>query len=115
MQIKVLNKIFDCIDSSVQLSFGSHATIDLNFDINQCQCYDHFIKIFESNTKFEIESKTFLGKGCHIKTFDIDYNQNRMNISIHCDLLNPIDLQMRREDFLNDILTKTFIKKDDIN
>jgi hypothetical protein len=40
---------------------------------------------------------------------------NKMNLLVHSDLINPVDLSIRREDFLNDLLTKTFDKPHDIN
>lgn len=114
MQIKISNKVFECLHESVQLSFGSHATVDLTFDINSCQCYDYFIKLSEIKNRFEIETQSFLAKGCHVKSLDINYNKGKMNISIHCDLLDPIDIKTRREDSINEILNKTFSRDDDI-
>ena len=115
MQIKISQKIFECLHSSVQLSFGSHATVDLTFDLNSCKCYDYFIKLAEIKNRFDLESQSFLAKGCQVKSVDINYKQGRMNISLHTDVLLPVDIKERRDDSINDILTKTFTKDNDIN
>lgn len=114
MQIKIFNNVFECLDVSAQLSLGSHATLTVSFDLGICKCKEFFIKIFETKSKFEIESTKFLCKGCYIKAMDIEPS-NKMSLLVHSDLINPVDLSIRREDFLNDILTKTFDKPHDIN
>ncbi len=109
MQVKICNEIFNCLEGSVQLSLGSHATINLKFDLNKYPNYElFFIKIYESDKIFEMTSSNFESIGCKIKKVDIDYLNKKMEISIHSDLLESKDLSKRREDIINDLLQKTF-------
>ena len=64
MQIKINNEIFNCSDGGVQLSFGSHASIHLNFDLSNYPYYEKFfVKLHETNNKFTIiSSKCLYGK-----------------------------------------------------
>ena len=55
MQIKINNEIFNCSDGGVQLSFGSHASIHLNFDLSNYPYYENFfVKLHENSNKFSI-------------------------------------------------------------
>lgn len=114
MQIKIGNDIFNCLDGSVQLSLGSHATLITIFDLKLYPTYEkHFIKVYESNQKFKIISNKFESTGCFIKAMDIDYPNSRMTTTFHCDVLNTLDTSQRRDDTINEIL-QTFNIKDDI-
>jgi hypothetical protein len=116
MQIKIENTIFNCSDdSSVQLSFGSHATLNLKFDLNINKNYEsYFIKLYETDTVFKIVSSGFESNGCRIKTLDIDYISKKMEISIHSDILETKDISIRREEVINELLQKTFKDSEDI-
>jgi hypothetical protein len=115
MQIKIDNEIFDCIDGIVQLSIGTHASITINLDLNKNPSYEQFfIKLYESNRYFRIISKNFETNGTNIKTLDFDFNNKRLNVSFHCDVLNTTDKSLRRDDTINEILDKTFNNNEDI-
>jgi hypothetical protein len=109
MQIKINNEIFNCSDGGVQLSFGSHASIHLNFDLNSYPTYEKFfVKLHESSNKFSIISSKFVAEGTRIKTLDIDFRNKKMNVSFHCQVLNTTEPSMRREEAINEIFSKTF-------
>jgi hypothetical protein len=115
MQIKLDNEIFNCINGSVQLSIGSHATLYLTFDLIKHPSYENIlIKLYEYDKTFKVISSKFESSGSKIKTLDIDYNNKRLEISIHCDVLNTTDINLRREDLINELLEKTFKDKHDI-
>lgn len=115
MQIKINDKIFNCLDGSVQLSFGSHATINLKLDLCTYPNYEKFfINLYESDTMFKIISCNFESVGSKIKSLDIDFNNKKMELSIHSDILNTKDASNRREDAINEILQKTFKDGEDI-
>jgi len=115
MQIKIDNEIFDCIDGSVQLSLGTHASIVINLDLDKNPLYEKFfIKLYESGRVFRIISQKFETNGTNIKTLDFDFNNKRLNVSFHCDVLNSTDASIRREDVINEILDKTFNNNEDI-
>ncbi len=116
MQIKLNNEIFNCFNGSVQLSIGSHATLYLIFDLVKYPSYENIlIKLYESDNTFKVVSSKFEATGSKIKTLDIDYSSKRLEISIHCDVLNSTDLNLRREDLINELLEKTFKDEQDIN
>lgn len=109
MQIKINNEIFNCSDGGVQLSFGSHASIHLNFDLSNYPYYEKFfVKLHETNNKFTIISSKFVAEGTRIKTLDIDFRNKKLNVSFHCQVLNTTEPSMRREEAINEILSKTF-------
>ena len=115
MQIKIDNKLFDCLEGFVQLSTGSHATINLKFDLAKHPNYEKYlIKIYESNLIFTLLSSNFESVGSRIKSLDIDFSSKRMELMIHSDILNTKDVSLRREDVINDIIQKTFKDEDDI-
>ena len=96
MQIKIDNEIFDCTDVCVQLSLGTHASIVINLDIDKNPLYEQFfIKLYESSKSFRIISQKFETFGTNIKTLDFDFNNKRLNVSFHCDVLNPSDASIR--------------------
>lgn len=115
MQIKINNKIFECLEGFVQLSTGSHATINLKFDLSKNPDYEKFlIKIYESNLIFTLFSTNFESVGSRIKSIDIDFSSKKMELLIHSDILNTKDVSIRREDVINEILQKTFKDEEDI-
>lgn len=116
MQIKIGDKIFHCSDGNVQLSLGSHATINLKFDLHKHPEYENFfIKIYESDSKFRLISSNFESIGSKIKSLDIDFSNKKLELSIHSDVLDTKEISLRREDIINEILQKTFKDKEDIN
>ena len=85
--IKINNETFFIKDMMIQLSIGSHASLQLSFDIKKYPKYsDIFFNKYENKEKFNIVGKEFEAKGTIIKTIDTD--RNIMNISLRCDLLN---------------------------
>jgi hypothetical protein len=109
--VKINDNVINVEDGSVQLSMGSHASIYLSIDISKNPSYHNFfIKLYESqnsgntkSSKFDLISSKFQAIGSLIKSIDTDFN-NRMNISIKCDYFNPLNIEDRRNEIINDIL-----------
>lgn len=101
--IKIENDIFFIKEISVQLSVGSHASVDISFDRNLYPDYEGiFFKKYEDGGKFNIIGKTFESKGSLIKSIDID--TNFVNLSIRCDILNPSNILERRDEIIEEVL-----------
>jgi len=101
--IKINDEIFFIKDMSIQLSIGTHATLELSFDIKTYPNYSNiFFNKYENRDKFNIVGKDFEAKGTIIKTIDID--TNTMNTSLRCDLLNHKDISERREEIIDKVL-----------
>lgn len=109
MQIKIDNTIFNCNMISTQLTIGSHATILISFDLSTFPEYENqLIKIYESGKVFTVVSSKFESKGTKIKTLDIDFTTKKIEISLHADLLNQSDIILRRDESIDNILSKNF-------
>jgi len=101
--IKINDETFFIKDMSIQLSIGTHATLELSFDIKKYPNYSNiFFNKYENREKFNIVGKDFEAKGTIIKTIDID--TNTMNTSLRCDLLNHKDISERREEIIDKVL-----------
>jgi len=101
--IKINKEIFFIKDIIIQLSIGSHASLQLSFDIKTYQKYtDIFFSKYENREKFDIVGKEFEAKGTIIKTIDVD--KNTMIVSLRCDLLNHKDISERREEIIDKVL-----------
>jgi hypothetical protein len=101
--IKINDETFFIKDMSIQLSIGSHASLELSFDIKTYPNYSNiFFNKYENREKFNIVGKDFEAKGTIIKTIDID--TNTMNTSLRCDLLNHKDISERREEIIDEVL-----------
>lgn len=101
--IKINDETFLIKDMSIQLSIGSHATLELSFDIKTNPTYSNiFFNKYENREKFNIVGRDFEAKGTIIKTIDID--SNTMNTSLRCDLLNHKDISERREEIIDEVL-----------
>jgi len=101
--IKINKEIFFIKDIIIQLSIGSHASLQLSFDIKIYQKYtDIFFGMYENRDKFDIVGKEFEAKGTIIKTIDVD--KNTMIVSLRCDLLNHKDISERREEIIDKVL-----------
>ena len=101
--IKINDETFFIKDMSIQLSIGSHATLELSFDIKTYPSYStFFFNKYENREKFNIFGKDFEAKGTIIKTIDID--KNTINTSLRCDLLNHKDISERREEIIDEVL-----------
>jgi len=121
--IRIDNEIFNIESLSIQTSIGTHATIYVTLDILSNPTYfNFFIKIYENqnhstynkNSKFTLTSSKFRGIGSIIKSIDTDFD-NKMNLSILCDVLDITDIQERRDELLNDLLNdETLINKNNI-
>jgi len=101
--IKINEETFFIKDMTIQLSIGTHATLELSFDIKKYPNYSNiFFNKYENREKFNIVGKDFEAKGTIIKTIDID--TNTMNTSLRCDLLNHKDISERREEIIDKVL-----------
>ena len=102
---KIDNQIFEATEYSVQLTLGYQATLYYSFNIELNKTYkDFFIKMFEFGTKFDIVSNKYVSKGTIIKTIDL-YN-NFLSISVKSDFYQPVLKNERREEVLENLLTK---------
>jgi hypothetical protein len=100
---KINNEIFFIKDMIIQLSIGSHASLQLSFDIKTYPKYtDIFFNKYENKEKFDIVGKEFEAKGTIIKTIDTD--KNTMIVYLRCDLLNHKDISERREEIIDKVL-----------
>ena len=101
--IKINDETFFIKDMTIQLSIGSHATLQLSFDIKTYPNYSNiFFNKYENREKFNVVGKDFEAKGTIIKTIDLD--TNTMNTSLRCDLLNHKDISERREEIIDEVL-----------
>lgn len=115
---KINDEIFYPKSISVQMrlhqTFESSATISI--DINTAsfpKSYEFFTKIYDAqsnniyfkskNTKFDITSYLFRAGGCIIKSLDIDFVNNNLNLEIISDYIYNKDLQERRSEVLDEI------------
>jgi len=99
--IKIDGDTFYIKSSSVQLTIGSHASIEISVE-NRKDYSDFFFKKYEMLSKFNLIGKQFEAKGVHIKGIDVDTNQ--INISLRCDILDDRDISERREEIINEVL-----------
>ena len=101
--IKINDETFFIKDMTIQLSIGSHATLQLSFDIKTYPNYSNiFFNKYENREKFNVVGKDFEAKGTIIKTIDLD--TNTMNTSLRCDFLNHKDISERREEIIEEVL-----------
>ncbi len=101
--IKIESDVFFIKEVSIQLSVGSHASVDISFDRSLYPDYESiFFKKYEDGRKFSIIGKTFESKGSLIKSIDID--THIINLSIRCDILNPINTSERRDEIIEEVL-----------
>lgn len=102
--VKIDNDIFDVVDVTVQLSIGSHTTTYISLDINKNTNYlKYFTNLYENHSSFTMSSIKFIAPGSLIKSIDVDFDSN-MNISIKSDVFNPINIQERRDEMIDEIL-----------
>jgi len=99
--IKVDGVIFTVKEYSVQLSIGSHASIEVSFD-NRKDYSDFFFEKYEKRSKFNLIGKQFEAKGVHIK--GIDVSSNKINLSLRCDILDNRDISERRDEIIDEVL-----------
>lgn len=99
--VKIDGDTFYIKQGSVQLTLGSHATIEISVE-NRKDYSDFFFKKYDSGVKFNLIGKQFDAKGVHIKGIDVDTNQ--INISLRCDILDNRDISERREEIINEVL-----------
>lgn len=110
--IKINDEVFYIKDISMQLSFGSHATVELFLDTLKYPEYtDVFFKRYENKEKFNIIAKNFECRGTLIKA--IDMGKSSLNVSLRCDYTNQTPIEERREILIDDILN--IQDKKDIN
>ena len=102
--VKIDNDIFDVVDVTVQLSIGSHTTTYISLDINKNTNYlKYFTNLYENHSSFTMSSIKFVAPGYLIKSFDVDFDSN-MNITIKSDVFNPVNIQERRDEMIDEIL-----------
>lgn len=105
--VKIDNDIFDVVDVTVQLSIGSHTTTYISLDINKNTNYlKYFTNLYENHSSFTMSSIKFVAPGSLIKSIDVDFDSN-MNITIKSDIFNPVNIQERREEMIDEILNKS--------
>ena len=102
--VKIDNDPFDVIDVTVQLSIGSHTTTYISLDINKNPNYlKYFTNLYENHSSFTMSSIKFVAPGSLIKSFDVDFDSN-MNLTIKSDIFNPVSIQERREEIIDELL-----------
>ena len=102
--VKIDNDIFDVIDVTVQLSIGSHTTTYISLDINKKPNYlKYFTNLYENHSSFTMSSIKFVAPGSLIKSIDVDFDSN-MNLTIKSDIFNPVNIQERREEIIDELL-----------
>ena len=102
--VKIDNDIFDVVDVTVQLSIGSHTTTYISLDINKNTNYlKYFTNLYENHSSFTMSSIKFVAPSSLIKSFDVDFNSN-MNITIKSDVFNPVNIQERRDEMIDELL-----------
>ena len=108
--IKIDNDYFEIMESSVEFSTGTHATIYIRIDItNQPNYLRYFTKMYEDQKttlkKFTCMASEFEALGCIIKSIDTNF-KSIVNLTLRCDLLNLRDIQTKRDEIIEDILNK---------
>ena len=113
--IKIDNDLFDVIDVVVQLSIGSHTTTYISLDINKNTNYlKYFTNLYENHSKFTMNSVKFVAPGSLIKSIDVDFD-TKMNVTIKSDIFNPVDIQERRDEMIDELLNnETYTDKNNI-
>jgi hypothetical protein len=102
--VKIDNDPFDVIDVTVQLSIGSHTTTYISLDINKNPNYlKYFTNLYENHSSFTMSSIKFVAPGSLIKSIDVDFDSN-MNLTIKSDIFNPVSIQERREEIIDELL-----------
>lgn len=102
--VKIDNDIFDVVDVTVQLSIGSHTTTYISLDINKKPNYlKYFTNLYENHSSFTMSSIKFVAPGSLIKSIDVDFDSN-MNLTIKSDIFNPVNIQERREEIIDELL-----------
>jgi hypothetical protein len=102
--VKIDNDPFDVIDVTVQLSIGSHTTTYISLDINKNPNYlKYFTNLYENHSSFIMSSVKFVAPGSLIKSIDVDFDSN-MNLTIKSDIFNPVSIQERREEIIDELL-----------
>lgn len=105
--LKIRNEYFFVEDISTQFSIGTHG--NLNITINTMKFpsyYKYFIDIFDSYSEFDIQYKNLRGYGCMIKSLDIDNMNYLLYVNIHCDYLEQVTVQEKRDELIDDVLNK---------
>lgn len=106
-EIKIDDNIYKFNEGSCQLSLGSHATLYYSFDILKNESYKkEILYLFDNKIKFNILSSQYVAKSSIIKSIDLD--KNFLNITVKCDILEPLNTEERREDILEQLLNSTF-------
>lgn len=113
--IKIDNDLFDVIDVVVQFSIGSHTTTYISLDINKNTNYlKYFTNLYENHSSFTMNSSKFVAPGSFIKSIDVDFD-TKMNVTIKSDIFNPIDIQERRDEMIDELLNnETYTNKNNI-
>lgn len=114
--IKINTDVFEYHDVTCQLSFESHATLFLTFDIEKHSNYKHyFLNLYDNNIRFNILSTGFISKSNIIKSIDIDTKNKLITLIIKSDTIDVIPAEQRRDDVISELLNTTFKSNDSIN
>lgn len=102
-EIKINNIIFTYVDIQIQLSLGTHISMYITFDTSKNKEHKkELIDLYESKSKFDIISTTFLSKNNLIKSIDID--KSYITLTIKTKFFENLSQNIRRDDIINDIL-----------
>jgi hypothetical protein len=103
--IKLDGDVYEYHDVQCQLTFGTHATLYISFDLSVNPNYkSKLISLYESDKNFDIISNKFTSKSNRIKFFDLDNNKQILNITIKADYLETIPQDKRRDTIIEDLL-----------
>lgn len=120
--IKIDEQTFEIDQGDAQLSFGSHATINIKLDLKKNPgYYKFFIKKYEeqsnsmnalaASSKFDVYHRHFTARGTLIKSMDVSFDEE-MSLSLVCDILNETNAQERRDEIIDDLLNNETLPKD---
>ena len=105
--IKIKEQYFYVEDISTQFSIGSHGKINITINtLNYPKYYKFFTDIFDSYSEFDLQYKNLRGYGCVIKSLDIDNMNYLLYVNIHCDYLEQVTIQEKRDELIDEFLNK---------
>lgn len=103
--IKINNEVFEYHEATCQLSFESHVTLFITFDIQKHINYkQYFLNLYDNNIHFNILSSGFFSKINIIKSIDIDPKNKLLTLIIKSDTIDIIPAEQRRDDTINELL-----------
>jgi hypothetical protein len=105
-QIKIGEVKFDVLEGKFFIKTTlNYYTSYFIFDTKTNPSYINiFNNIFDSGKLFNIESTEYFYYDCLIKSVDIDYNKNILEITIRTKRVEDIDRQAKRSELINNLL-----------